>query len=89
SLGRSLTHQQVKGLAERMIDDGQRRIGRKWMARFKPPNPSIRIRRSRAIDAHRWAAHSEVIQDFFYHLASIPAIQRIRPSNRWNIDETG
>ncbi|KDN69817.1 putative transposase [Colletotrichum sublineola] len=90
SLGRPINHQQVKGLAERMMGDGQRRIGKKWMRRFLRRNPSIGTRRSRAIDARRWAAHQpEVIQDFFHRLGSITAIQDIHPSNRWNMDETG
>ncbi|KZL87321.1 putative transposase [Colletotrichum incanum] len=42
------------------------------------------------MDARRWKAHSaEVIQEFFHLLDSIPIIQDIHPSNRWNMDETG
>ncbi|KAF4808962.1 hypothetical protein CGCTS75_v014791 [Colletotrichum tropicale] len=90
ALSSALTHQQVKGLAKRMLGDGQQPLGRKWMQRFLRRNPSIRAHRSRAMDARRWRSHSsEVIQGFFHRLDSIPAIKDIHPSNRWNMDETG
>jgi hypothetical protein len=90
ALGMPLTHQQVKGLAERMMGDTHRPLGRKRIGRFLRRNPSIRAKRSRAIDARRWRSHSsEVIHEFFHRLDSIPAIQGIHPSNRWNMDKTG
>lgn len=89
ALGCPISHGQLKGLAERMLGDGQQPLGRKWMRRFLRRNPLIRTKRSRAIDARRWRAHSpEIIQQFLDRL-DIPEIKGIHPSNRWNIDETG
>ncbi|KAK2054922.1 hypothetical protein LY76DRAFT_521503, partial [Colletotrichum caudatum] len=74
---------QVKGLAERMMGDRQRPLGRKWIGRFLWRNLSIQTKRSRAIDAKRWRSYSsEVIQQFLQRLDSIPAIKDIHPSNR-------
>ncbi|KAK6212209.1 transposase [Colletotrichum tabaci] len=90
ALGVAPTHQQLKGLAERMMGSINQPLGKRWVNRFLRRNPSIGTRRSRAIDARRWKAHSsEVIEDFFHRLDSIPTIQGINPSNRWNMDETG
>ncbi|KAK2009295.1 hypothetical protein LZ32DRAFT_683801 [Colletotrichum eremochloae] len=48
SLGRRLTHQEIKKLAGRMMGDGNQRLGNKWMARFKRRNAPILNGQSRA-----------------------------------------
>ncbi|CCF46547.1 transposase, partial [Colletotrichum higginsianum] len=89
SLGCSLTHQQVKGLAERLLGT-QQPLGKRWIHRFKQRNPSIITKRPKAMDSRRYKAHSaDVIQAWFQRLDNIPVIQGIHPSNRWNMDETG
>ncbi|KZL65340.1 transposase [Colletotrichum tofieldiae] len=89
ALGSAFCHQQVKGLAERMLGDGQRPLGRKWMQRFLRRNPSIRTQRCRAIDARRInGATADIIQEWFHRL-DLPAILPIKPANGWNMDETG
>ncbi|OHW95091.1 transposase, partial [Colletotrichum incanum] len=92
ALGSALIHQQVKGLAERMIGDTQhtqRPLGRKWMQRFLRRNPSSSTLRYRAINSRRYKAHSaEVIQEWFYRL-DLLVVKGIKLANRWNMDKIG
>ncbi|OLN80949.1 hypothetical protein CCHL11_10420, partial [Colletotrichum chlorophyti] len=54
-IGRPPTHQQLKGIAERMLQvrGDTRPLGRNWVQAFIRRNPSIKVQRARAIDSQR------------------------------------
>ncbi|KAL5612103.1 hypothetical protein BROUX41_000349 [Berkeleyomyces rouxiae] len=91
SLGAPPTHQQVREFAQRILraKGDSSPLGKNWTQNFIKRNPSIKIRRSRAIDSQRISgASTDVIRSWFRHL-DIPEIKAINPCNRYNMDETG
>ena len=59
------------------------------MEHFLARNPILKTKRSRSMDSQRVnRATTEIIKPWF-RLLAIPAVQKIHPSNRWNMDETG
>ncbi|CCF45332.1 transposase, partial [Colletotrichum higginsianum] len=91
ALGVAPTHQQVRAFAERILCamGDKEPIGKGWIHAFLKRNPSIKVQRSRLIDSRRVnGASTEVIRDWFKLLA-IPEVKGIKPSNRYNMDETG
>ncbi|KAF4808752.1 hypothetical protein CGCTS75_v014793 [Colletotrichum tropicale] len=91
ALGLPPSHQQVKEFAGRILHamGDTQPVGRGWVQAFIRRNPSVKVQRSRSIDSRRVnRASTEVIRDWFKHLA-IPEIISIKPSNRYNMDETG
>ncbi|KAK6221470.1 transposase [Colletotrichum tabaci] len=91
ALGLAPIHQQVKVFAERILHamGDTDPLGKQWIQGFKRRNPSIKVQRSRPIDSRRInGASTEVIRDWF-NLLAIPEVKSIKPSNRYNMDETG
>ena len=91
ALGLAPTHAQIKELAERVLalKGGHTPLGKNWIAAFFRRNPILRTKRQRRIDSQRInGASTEVIRSWFPKLR-IPAIQAIKPENRYNMDEHG
>lgn len=91
ALGLAPTHAQIKELAERVLalKGDHTPLGKNWIAAFFRRNPILRTKRQRRIDSQRInGASTEVIRSWFPKLR-IPAIQAIKPENRYNMDEHG
>lgn len=59
------------------------------MTGFLRRNPILQTKKQYQIDSqHVNGASSDIIKQWFRKL-SLPIIKRIRPENRWNIDEAG
>ena len=90
-LGLPPTHQQLKDFAKRILEvhGDVEPLGKNWVQSFIKRNPSVRVHKSRAIDSQRVnGATTNIIRPWFRHLA-IPEIMAIKPTNRYNMDETG
>jgi hypothetical protein len=91
ALGLPPTHAQVRAIAASLLGltDQPSALGKNWLADFLRRNPSIKVQRSKSIDAKRVnGASTDVIRTWFRHLY-IPEIRAILPENRWNMDEMG
>jgi hypothetical protein len=91
ALGLPPTHQQIRSFACRVVEAGgsTEGLGKNWLEGFFRRNPSVRTVRARRMDSARVnGASTEKIQAFFDRYTS-PAIQKIKPEHRWNMDETG
>ena len=90
ALGCPPTHRQIRQMAQGVcVARGDfDTIGRRWCTRFFRRNPVLKTIRKKGTDSIRISnATEEVIRPWFEHL-SIPAITRIQPYHRWNMDET-
>ena len=64
-------------------------IGVNWLRGFLARNAEVRSLRGKRLDFQRLnGALTHAIQAFF-KLLTIPALAKIPPENRWNMDETG
>ena len=91
AIGRPPTHAQVRAIAASIADPtGEvKTIGKHWLDAFLRRNPSIKVLRTKSIDAKRVnGASTDVISTWFHRLL-IPEVRAILPQNRWNMDETG
>ena len=90
AIGRPPTHAQVRAIAASMADPtGEvKTIGKHWLDAFLRRNPSIKVLRTKSIDAKRVnGASTDVISTWFHRLL-IPDVRVILLQNRWNMDET-
>ena len=91
ALGVPVTHSQIKDFASRLlkIKGDTEKLGKRWIEGFLRRNPILRTKRARNIDSVQVnGATTQVIKDWFQRL-NIPEISRIKPENRWNMDESG
>lgn len=91
ALGLPPTHAQIRTFASRILATGgsTEGVGKHWLEAFLRRNPTIKTLRARRMDFKRVDGTStEKIQAFF-NLFNLPAIRRILPEDRWNMDETG
>nr|ABG26269.1 transposase [Ophiostoma novo-ulmi subsp. novo-ulmi] len=91
ALGRPPTHAQVKAIAASLLgaSPDENILGKNWLHSFLRRNPSIKVQKSKSIDAKRVnGASTDAIRTWFRRL-DIPEIKHILPQNRWNMDETG
>jgi len=90
-LGQNPTHAQIKAFAGRIlaVKNDAKPLGRRWMAGFLRRNPILQTKKQFRIDSQRVnGAMSDVIKTWFPKLA-IPLVKRVKPENRWNMDEAG
>uniref|UniRef100_A0A8H7TQQ8 HTH CENPB-type domain-containing protein n=1 Tax=Bionectria ochroleuca TaxID=29856 RepID=A0A8H7TQQ8_BIOOC len=91
SIGLPPSHRQIRKIAEALIgsDDQARPLGRKWIEGFLLRNPDVGTLRGKRIDFLRVnGATTDKVKDFF-KLLDVPAIKKIPPCHRWNMDEAG
>ncbi len=90
-LGQHPDHQELRRYALIMLKAAREpeQLGKRWVNRFLRRYPAIRVMRKRAIDFRRInGATPDVIRSWFQKLA-VPAVQAIKPVNRFNFDEAG
>ena len=90
-LGQAPTHHQVCLVAGVLLQQAgsNQRPGRSWVSNFFKRNPCIGTKEGKRIDLQRIKAVTpDRIQALFDVLAG-PLLQDIRPSQRYNVDETG
>ena len=91
SIGRRVTHTQIKVFAQRLLtlQGDHQPLGRHWISRFLAQNPVLKTKKQIYVDSVRVNnACSKVIRPWFQKL-DVPAIRAIPASQRWNMDETG
>ena len=91
SLGSAPTHAQIKDLAQRIaIERGDDfKIGKRWTRHFLNRHPVLKTQKPRRVDSARLkCATEEVIRPWFNYLR-IPAVYKIPPQFRYNVDEAG
>lgn len=91
SLGLAPTHNQLRYVAEIMLQESGREIsvGRHWVRNFLCRNPSVKALKGKRVTEDRVnGATPDRIKAFITGLQE-PLIRHIRSANRWNIDETG
>jgi 4-hydroxybenzoate polyprenyltransferase len=91
TLGRSVTHAQIKVFGERLcaLQGDPVPLGKRWIHRFIARNPILRTKKQVSVDSVRVnGATSDIIKLWFQKLA-VPVIKAIAPENRWNMDEAG
>jgi DDE superfamily endonuclease/Psq-like protein/Tc5 transposase-like DNA-binding protein len=91
SVGLAPTHGQIRAFAGRILwaRGDALPLGKRWMAGFLRRNPILKTKKQFRIESVRVnGATTEVIKKWWPNL-TIPAIQAIKPENRWNMDEAG
>ena len=90
-LGLPPTYLQIRQAAQRILQaaGSKKTLGKNWITEFIRRNPSIKSVKGKHIEKARLEAVTpDKVKEFFEVLSQDP-ITRVRPTNRWNMDETG
>ncbi|KAJ3497355.1 hypothetical protein NLG97_g1973 [Lecanicillium saksenae] len=85
------THNQVRRMAARVLENNSdlEPLGKNWLDGFLARHEEVKTLRGKRLDFKRAnGASTDVIQEFF-KILELPAIKKILPQNRYNMDETG
>ena len=91
ALGLPPTHTQLREFAVRILKQAndEDSLGTHWIDGFLLRNPEITLWKGKTIASERInGANANTIKEFFY-LLGLPAVKKIDPANRWNMDESG
>lgn len=90
-LGQAPTHHQVRLIAAAILQKEGRteQPGRNWVTGFFERNPSIGTKQGRRLDLQRVKAVNPDRIKALFEVLDGPLLQDVRPTQRWNVDETG
>ena len=90
--GHAVGHAQVKEMAVQIMrfSGKSHTIGKNWATRFLQRHPEIHTKIGKKIDALRLNGTTpEILREWFSLLQDVLTKYKIKPENRWNMDETG